>query len=80
MPAIKEGGAVPPGDSGNLWGVAVALPLFQTLTYRLPPALQDQARVGCPVEVPVGRRQVAGYIRAPAGRFPMPPSVRSWPS
>ncbi len=70
MPDIEEGGAVPSGDSGNLWEVAVALPLFQTLTYRLPPALQDEARVGCLVQVPVGRRQVAGYILGPGREIP----------
>ena len=70
MPDLAEGGVVSPGDSGNLWEVAVALPLFQTLTYRLPAALQDQARVGCLVQVPVGRRQVAGYILGPAREVP----------
>ena len=70
MPDIEESGAVPSGDSGNLWEVAVALPLFQTLTYRLPPALQDQARVGCLVQVPVGRRQVTGYILGPGREIP----------
>ncbi len=54
----------------DLWEVAVALPLFQTLTYRLPSMLKDTARVGCLVQVPVGRRQVAGYLLGPAREIP----------
>ena len=54
----------------DLWEVAVALPLFQTLTYRLPASLQDTARVGCLVQVPVGRRQVAGYLLGLAQEVP----------
>lgn len=54
----------------NLCEVAVALPLFQTLTYRLPSSLQDTARVGCLVRVPVGRQQVSGYILGPAREVP----------
>ena len=61
---------VPSGDFPHLWEVAVALPLFQTLTYRLPPELQPTARVGCLVHVPVGRRQVAGYLLGPAQEVP----------
>jgi primosomal protein N' (replication factor Y) len=69
MPDIEEGVASS-GDFRNLVEVAVALPLFQTLTYRLPSSLQDSARVGCLVMVPVGRRQVAGYILGPAREVP----------
>jgi primosomal protein N' (replication factor Y) (superfamily II helicase) len=65
-----EEGAIPTGDSENLCEVAVALPLFHTLTYSLPPTLQPAARVGCPVNVPVGRRQVAGYLFGPAQEVP----------
>jgi len=65
-----EAGTVSSGDFPHLWEVAVALPLFQTLTYRLPPALQPTARVGCLVQVPVGRRQVAGYLLGPAQEVP----------
>ena len=61
---------VPSGDFPDLWEVAVALPLFQTLTYRLPPHLQPAARVGCLVKVPVGRRQVTGYLLGPAQEVP----------
>ncbi|MGQ9688406.1 MAG: replication restart helicase PriA [Desulfobaccales bacterium] len=58
------------GESDSLAEVAVALPLFQTLTYRIPPTLQEMARVGCLVRVPVGRRQVTGYILGPARKVP----------
>ncbi|OGP74156.1 MAG: primosomal protein N', partial [Deltaproteobacteria bacterium RBG_13_58_19] len=54
----------------DLYEVAVALPLFHTLTYRLPPALEDTAQVGCLVRVPVGRRQVTGYLLGPAREVP----------
>ncbi len=57
-------------DFPHLWEVAVALPLFHTLTYRLPPSWQDTARVGCLVKVPVGRRQVTGYLLGPAQEIP----------
>ncbi len=57
-------------ETPDLWEVAVALPLFQTLTYRLPPSLQDTAQIGCLVKVPVGRRQVAGYLLGPAREVP----------
>jgi len=69
MHTVVEG-AVPTGDFHNLCEVAVALPLFQTLTYSLPPTLQPAARVGCLVKVPVGRRQVAGYLLGPAQEVP----------
>jgi primosomal protein N' (replication factor Y) len=69
MHDIEEGG-VSKRDLGTLCEVAVALPLFQTLTYRLPSSMQDVARVGCLVKVPVGRRQVAGYLLGPAQEVP----------
>ncbi|WP_371135276.1 hypothetical protein, partial [Tabrizicola sp.] len=47
-------------DIEDLWEVAVALPIFHTLTYRLPAALAEDARVGSLVKVPVVRRQAAG--------------------
>ncbi len=59
----------------DLWEVAVALPLFQTLTYRLPLALENSARVGCLVRVPVGRRQVSGYLLGP-GQEPPGKTIR----
>lgn len=64
----------PVGRSGSntpqLVEVAVGLPLFQTLTYVLPDALTHAARTGCPVRVPVGRRQVSGYLLGPAREMP----------
>jgi primosomal protein N' (replication factor Y) len=42
--------------------VAVALPLFTTLTYRVPASLAPQVQVGCLVRVPVGRRAANGYV------------------
>lgn len=65
-----EENKVPTGDFHNLCEVAAALPLFQTLTYRLPPSLQNTVQVGCLVKVPVGRRQVAGYFLGPAREVP----------
>jgi primosomal protein N' (replication factor Y) len=50
--------------------VAVALPLFHTLTYTLPASLITTAQVGCPVRVPVGRRLVSGYLLGPAREIP----------
>ncbi len=53
----------------DLWEVAVALPLFQTLTYRRPPELKA-AGVGSLVEVQVKRRMTTGYLLAPATELP----------
>jgi primosomal protein N' (replication factor Y) (superfamily II helicase) len=58
---------------GSLWEVAVALPLFHTLTYRLGPALSGSAQVGSLVRVPVGRQQVTGFILGPGTA---PPGVK----
>ena len=52
----------PSAQDPALWEVAVALPLAHTLTYRLPSALAAAAQVGSLVRVPVGRRQVTGYL------------------
>jgi primosomal protein N' (replication factor Y) len=60
----------PPGESGDLWEVAVALPIFHTLTYRLPEDLQEKARVGSLVRVPAKRRVVTGYLLGPARETP----------
>jgi len=57
-------------DLADLWEVAVALPLAHTLTYRLPPALTAGAQVGSLVRVPVGRRQVTGYLLGPTSEAP----------
>jgi primosomal protein N' (replication factor Y) len=50
--------------------VAVALPLFHTLTYKLPTSFIHTAQIGCPVRVPVGRRLVSGYLLGPAQEIP----------
>ncbi|APG27634.1 primosomal protein N' [Syntrophotalea acetylenivorans] len=42
--------------------VAVAAPLPQALYYRIPESLSQQARVGARLRVPLGRRQVVGYL------------------
>src|SRR5689334_22020101 len=42
--------------------VAIPLPIDQTFSYTLPPALAPQAQLGCRVLVPFGRRTVTGYI------------------
>ncbi len=65
----------PAAVSPEYWEVAVALPLPNTLTYRLPPDLA-QARVGCLVQVPVGRRQALGYLLGPAQEIP-PVTIRN---
>jgi primosomal protein N' (replication factor Y) len=59
----------PKPASPALWEVAVALPLAHTLTYRLPSALAA-AQVGSLVRVPVGRRQVTGYLLGPTREAP----------
>ena len=58
-------------DPADLWEVAVALPPAHTLTYRLPSHLTDAgAGVGSLVRVPVGRRQVTGYLLGPTCETP----------
>ena len=57
-------------DRRELWEVAVALPIFHTLTYRLPDSLKEQAQVGCLVRVPAKRQLVTGYLLGPAGEVP----------
>jgi primosomal protein N' (replication factor Y) len=59
-----------PGEMASLWEVAVALPLPHPLTYRLPAALADVASVGSLVRVPVGRRQITGYLLGPTQEAP----------
>jgi len=60
-------------EAGRAVEVAVALPLAQTLTYLVPPALAGEAVAGSLVKVPVGRRAVTGYLLGP-GEAP-PPGV-----
>jgi primosomal protein N' (replication factor Y) len=44
--------------------VAIPVRVHQTFTYRLPAALQPDARVGSRLLVPFGRKRVTGYIVA----------------
>ncbi len=60
----------PASPSPSLWEVAVALPLFHTLTYELPASLAGQAQVGSLVAVPVGRRRLTGYLLGPVTEAP----------
>jgi primosomal protein N' (replication factor Y) len=60
----------PSAQDPALWEVAVSLPLAHTLTYRLPPGLTAAAQVGSLVRVPVGRRQVTGYLLGPTDEAP----------
>jgi primosomal protein N' (replication factor Y) len=60
----------PSVQAPTLWEVAVALPLPHPLTYRLPAALSPTALVGSLVRVPMGRRQVTGYLISPTNEAP----------
>jgi primosomal protein N' (replication factor Y) len=42
--------------------VAVAAPLDKALSYLVPEALREQARVGVRLRVPLGRRSAVGYL------------------
>ena len=42
--------------------VAVALPVFQSLTYCIPEALANFVATGKRVLIPLGRRRVTGYV------------------
>ncbi len=44
--------------------VAVPVHVFQTFSYRIPTSLHDLAQPGARIVVPLGRRQVTGYIVA----------------
>jgi primosomal protein N' (replication factor Y) (superfamily II helicase) len=46
----------------NYAEIALPLHVFQTFTYRLPPALKSLAQPGMRVLVPLGRKFVSGYI------------------
>lgn len=60
MTARPEPGLDPGGEQ---WAeVAVALPLRQTFTYRVPPALYGRLIPGARVQAPFGRRRVAGFL------------------
>jgi len=42
--------------------IAVVAPLDKTLSYAIPAALAEEVRIGSRVRVPLGRRQVVGYV------------------
>ena len=44
--------------------VAVVAPLDRTLSYAVPVALAGTVQIGSRVRVPLGRRQVVGYVVA----------------
>jgi len=52
-------------DSNRYIDVAVALPVYNTFTYRVPENLQNVVSVGMRVLVPFGRRRVTGYVIGP---------------
>ncbi|NTV14303.1 MAG: primosomal protein N' [Desulfobulbaceae bacterium] len=60
-------------DSDHYLEVAVAAPIPQSLTYLVPPG-EPPPKTGCRVLVPLGRRQVTGYVLGPAA--PPPPGLR----
>ena len=55
-------------DTRVVLRVAVALPVWTTFHYTVPPGLVPKARIGCRVLAPFGKRKVTGYIveRTPA--------------
>jgi primosomal protein N' (replication factor Y) len=60
MTERPEAGLDPGGEQ---WAeVAVALPLRQTFTYRVPPSLYGRLIPGARVQAPFGRRRVAGFL------------------
>ena len=60
MPAVAT--ETPNASAPQYAQVAVPLHLNQTFTYRLPPAMQLDARVGSRVLVPFGAKPITGYI------------------
>ncbi|MCK4508316.1 MAG: hypothetical protein KAU27_07250, partial [Desulfuromonadales bacterium] len=42
--------------------IAVVAPLNKTLSYAIPADLMTEVRIGSRVRVPLGRRQVVGYV------------------
>ena len=53
-------------DAHSYIEVAVALPVYQTFTYSVPPFLSPFTAVGKRVLVPFGQRRLTGYIMGPA--------------
>lgn len=46
--------------------VAVPVPLWEPLTYRVPPGMENRAAPGVRVRVPLGKRNVVGVVMGPA--------------
>jgi primosomal protein N' (replication factor Y) (superfamily II helicase) len=61
------------GIHTDLIEVAVALPVYPTYTYRVPPALLPSVSVGVRVLVPFGRQRVTGYVLKTGCRPPEAP-------
>ncbi len=55
------------GNTDSVVDVAVVAPLDKTLSYEVPEALRDCVKIGSRVKVPLGRRQVVGYVMAWTG-------------
>ncbi|RJQ69994.1 MAG: primosomal protein N' [Desulfobacteraceae bacterium] len=58
------------GARADLIEVAVALPVYATFTYQVPPALLPAIGAGIRVLVPFGRRRVTAYVLKTAARPP----------
>ena len=52
------------GD-GRYCDVAVAVPVFGTFTYKVPPEMESELRMGHRVLVPFGNRRLTGYVLDP---------------
>jgi primosomal protein N' (replication factor Y) len=61
-----------PPDAIN---VAVALPVFNTYTYKIPQSLVPLAAIGKRVLVPFGRRRITGYILG-SPNLPIPEKIK----
>ncbi|MEA2176439.1 MAG: hypothetical protein QOD00_4031, partial [Blastocatellia bacterium] len=64
LSATNEPREVAPTGARQYAEVAVPLRVAQTFTYRLPLALQSDAKLGARVLVPFGRKRITGYIVA----------------
>ncbi len=62
-----EASAGGPRGRGAYAEVAVPVPLRRTFTYRIPDAFREQVREGSLVQVPFGRRRIAGFVLGLAG-------------
>jgi len=60
----------------NYIEVAVALPLYHTLTYRVPESLSGLASAGKRVLIPFQQRKVSGYILGPGKNTANPNNIK----